>query len=120
MTGLSRAIHNKANPNQESFFICYIEGILPADENDINLYRLVDGPGYDVTDISRGGTTSDGDEHAVSFTVLSVVQGEEYACSLQNGSSVNFIPVNATTYGTFIQIFQPSGGSRGGGGGGEQ
>ena len=109
LTGLSRAIHNKANPNQESFFICYIEGILPADENDINLYRLVDGPGYEVTGISRGETTSDGDEHAVSFIVQSVVQGEVYVCSLQNGSVIKFIPINATIYGMFVQFFHPNG-----------
>ena len=109
LTELSRATHNKANPNQESSFTCYIDGILPDDENDINLYQLVDGSGYDVTGISRGETTSDGDEHAVSFNVLSVVHGEVYACSLQNGSSVKFMPVNATTYGICFQYFQPHG-----------
>ena len=63
---------------------------------------------YDVTGISWGGTTSDGDEHAVSFIVLSVAPGEMYACSINNGSSVKIIPVNATTYGMFIQILPTS------------
>ena len=91
-------MHTKSNPSQETSFRCFIEGILPKDENEIKFYRLIDGPGYDVTGISRGETTSDGNEHAVSFIVQSVDQGQVYACSLQNGSFTHLEIVNATTY----------------------
>ena len=100
--GLSGAIHNKTNPNQESSFTCYIEGILPADKNDINLYRVVNGSSDDVTGISRSEITSDGDEHAVSFIVQSVVPGELYACSLKNDTSFEYLKyINASTYSEY-------------------
>ena len=102
ITELSRAIHSKANPNQKSSFLCYLKGTLPADENDINLYRLVNDTYYNKTGISRSEVSpSDGEEYAVSFTA-SVVQGEVYACSIKNISKEYLKLVNATTYGEYI------------------
>ena len=101
-TELSRANHVKVNPKQNSSFTCYIEGIIPADENDINLYRLVNDTYYDETGISRSEVIPlDGEEYAVSFTA-SAVQGEVYACSLKNMSKEYLKLVNAITYGEYI------------------
>ena len=97
---LTRAIHNKTNPNQESSITCYVEGILPADENEVQLHRLMDDASFDDANISRGDVIPLGGEmYAVSFTIQIIVDGEEYACFLKNDSFFAEIKINATAFG---------------------
>ena len=106
LAGIARVISTTVNPSQETSVTCYIEGILPADVNDVNIYRLVDGSGYDVMGISRDEISSGDNEHGVSFIIDNVNQDDVFACSLKNGSSTVLEVFSVNTYGIWIHYFR--------------
>ena len=98
--GISNITSQKVNPYQTSVITCHIEGTL---SNGIELHRYSKKNYNDSTGISRHDVSSSSTHHGheVLFSVERVVSGEQYACSITNGSSRSFKEVDISSYGMY-------------------
>ena len=100
--GISNITSQKVNPYQTSVFTCHIEGLLP---DGIELHRYSTETYNDSTGISKHDVSSYSTHHGheVIFSVERVVSGEQYACSISNGSNRSLKEANISTYGMYTK-----------------